>query len=256
VDRYWLENLRSKLFLIFLLAAFVPHLAEADDKTIPGSSHSQGATAIPPQPASPLAHQHFYYSVSTPVVVKAWDTYTNVKWGFSVQYPLALGFDPPPLHSQPYGGSEIVLPTIYDAGVIRVSTYSDQSINTGENVLKNVDGGDAEPFPYSLKNLREDLTLPIGSECKANKNSEIVDFNGVKALRMEMKQGDFGTIYFILRGKYRWVEIDVRSYGQTDNLKSSDEDLTINLRSLKKAAAVSVLRKFKFFKLGDAKTDE
>ncbi len=249
------ENLISKLFLIFLLAAFMPHPAVADDKTIPGLINSQGTTAISPQPAGPPPHQHYYYSSETPVVVKAWNTYMNAKWGFSVQYPVALGFDPPALRSHPNAYSEIELPTIYDSGVIRISTYTDQSITAYDNSLVNSDSGGADtfPYPYSLIDLREDLKLAIGSACKKNKNSQIVDLNGIKALRMGMSTGDYESIYFILRNKNLWIEIDVRSYGQTDNLKDTNGDSTSNLRSLKKAAAVSVLNSFKFFNPGDEK---
>ena len=232
----------KKSFLIFLSLSFLSHLALADDKPVA----VLGTATIANQPVVRLP-KDFYHS-SSPLAVKTWNTYTNAQCGFSIQYPLAVGFDPPTFYpNKRYGNQDSIIsfPTIYDSQVIYVLTFTDQSIKAWNDDLKNDESGDAEPYPYSLKDLREDLKLPIGSKCKANRNAEVIDFNGVKALRMEDGHGDYKPVYIILRGKKLWIEIDVYfDYRNKDNLWNKKRD-----------AEFAVLNTFKFFEPFKADTN-
>src|ERR1700679_2981129 len=132
------------LFLVFLVFSFLNPVL-ADDKSI--------AILAPTAVSLPVVRPTFAYSSSAPVEIKKWVTYKNLKYGFSVQYPLAQVFRPPRINRNCWAESEIHLPTVYDSGLVTLSTYSDKGVREYDNALRTSDGDtfDSEFYPYSLK---------------------------------------------------------------------------------------------------------
>lgn len=245
------------VFLVLAVIGIEPGFA--DEPNLPKEFEKTPIPAAIPVPRTPTPHKihlPYFRSQTSPVSVESWATYTDEKFGFSIQYPVIPGVQPLEPYPNACFETEIHFPSVYDPGVVAVLTFTDQSVpKWNENVEKDGGEADADYFPYSPRIMRADLSLPAGAKCKFNPNGIVTELNGVKALRGPNWGGD-GTAYYVSRGKNLWLEIDLLSFDGPFLPSDPNHDLTPELRDKKKAALQAVLDTLKFFKPKKVKTQK
>ena len=155
-----------------------------------------------------------------------WRTYTNAKYGLTIQYPCgARCKDDPPI-PEPGGSSEssIALPTTQSAVYILVANFTDETVKEFNGVHDPGSSGPGTIFALSLTSMRTALQLPVGSTCKlsyyydnvttAQSTCHVVLVSGQKALKFTsyedvLSKGWYPSIDYIFnRGGNLWVSIE------------------------------------------------
>jgi hypothetical protein len=174
-----------------------------------------------------------------------WETYTNSKYGFSIQYPLVDIPEPRPVDRQNiWDENEIDVPTPYGDDGFIIRNLTDASVKKWNN--QPVQGEDAEGFPYAMTDLYATIKLPVGSKCPAFKYGKVVNLNGVKALRLVLTATLVPRIeYFIYRGGTSWLEIDEFLNASSEQM-TGEMELTAEAKKQKVAHDV-VLKTLKLF---------
>lgn len=190
-----------------------------------------------------------------------WKTYSDPRYGFSMQYPCDDTCIESPYFSQIKGRSiteNVIFPTENKRTFIHVAMIEEPaSISYDEP-------GPGLPFPYSFSKMRSALELPVNQKCAIfNYNSEstnapdefcsITLLSGYKAIQVLVAKeypGETGSKirYFIPYGERLWLEIN--EYFEHDNDQTFIVNPTTGDPQLqqKMIAAKKVLKTLKFGK--------
>jgi hypothetical protein len=180
-----------------------------------------------------LAPPAVTFAQSTPASVsnEHWDTYTNKHFGFSVDYPVDEneGFIKPAIDPDEDIDSFLLFYR-QKQDKVQMRGFKNSSLKKEDFDNALFDGSDSGSqedagwqFDFELvKRLRADLSLPEGSDITKEfdpnqpgysdlKSCKVISVKGLKSIRLRFKTPLTGifVMYFIPRGRDRWLKIDI-----------------------------------------------
>ena len=180
------------------------------------------------------------YIFKKPLNNPKWETYTNNRYGFSIQYPTGPEIRLHKPYKNVYAELEINLPTVAGSNMLCLYLFTDATVKSWNKGFPDGEEEDGEPFPYKMKTLYNALELSDGATTKDLPGSKIVIFHGSKAIYF---QGKYEDDYFIHRTGNRWIELRKFNYGYVPGKGST----FLPLNKEQKASLRALVKTMKLF---------